>query len=249
MMKSYDDNYSDANNTPDTVTPSPLYLLFLHASLRANHQVHRNRYSPIHPGTYSVDTTQSYGNNPQFTISLVNTRSSFKYISNLKNIGMSFNGNNEINITTFGCSATTTTITVCVLTSSFNLVQSLDFRYIVLDNAFSKITHFYRSAYFYTTTGGSTVITSATPIVSNFNLPAISLTGTVKVWAFFNGANFTSPATNTLRLEITAQYISSSVLQITTKNLDSVGFYLKTITYLFIGFNVDSMKTWPFPTA
>ena len=197
-----------------------------------------------------MDTTQTYGVDPSFTITLAASHASYRYMTSIQSMDIDFTGTNDFRISAYGCAFTATTITNCVVTPYMSSVHELKFRYIVLKSTSGKLSHFYRNNYFLTLADGTTTVTTGSPIVKTYAVPAISLTGTVRLFVFCNGLNATaSSSANTFKISFTATYLTSTSFELTISNLDASPVDIKTAQFAIIGINsVVSETTLPLPT-
>lgn len=172
-----------------------------------------------------LNTSPYYGNisaNSQvsiyFTTTFSRTISSYDAITSLKSLRFEISSNNKINVTTYLCGYYTNGVDICVLSTCLSQISVLSSRYLVLDSAFTKITHFYSAARFYVQYAGNNTYNSSMPIISNFGLPGGLITsGTVRALVMLNGFNATaSTSTNSFDIKLTATYLSATTFQVRT---------------------------------
>lgn len=154
-------------------------------------------------------------------------------------------------MTTYLCGYYTNGLDICVLSTSLSRISVLSSRYLILDTAFTKITHFYASARFYVQNSGNNTYDSSNPIISNFGLPGgLNTTGTVRALAMLNGFNATaSSSTNSFDLRLTASYISATTFRVKAESTIFTPLYLSSIIYCIVGYNEDAAQEWPFPAG
>lgn len=99
---------------------------------------------------------------------------------------------------------------------SISQIQRLSTRYLAIDTAFTKITHFYSSAKFYVQNAGQQTFDSSNPIVYDYNLPAgLDMTGTLRAFVMFNGFNATaSSSANIFDIRLSASFVSATVFRV-----------------------------------
>ena len=126
------------------------------------------------------------------------------------------------NVTTYICGFNSNGLDICLLSTSLRRLSALRIRYLILDSAFTKIVHFYGSARYFVQGGGSDNYNTANPVVNTFSIPTINTVGTTRVFTFLNGFNATATSPNyAFDLQMSATYLDSNTLQITTQPTNS----------------------------
>ena len=118
-------------------------------------------------------------------------------------------------------------------------------RYILLEAAYTKNKLY--TLYIYST---GTTINSVTPYISNFGLPAMNVTGTMRAFLAFIGFNLTAPnSTIEYDLKGSATFLSSTTLQVMIETTVVNNLIMNGVTFAFIGYNKELVASWPFPAG
>jgi hypothetical protein len=202
-------------------------------------------------------TTSSYGNLSADTLGVVTfpltfagNITSYGAVSSLQGLRYDIPASALINVTTFICQYYTNGLDFCVLSRSLSRISTLQVRYLILDDRFTKIVHFYAAARYYVQNAGTNIYNTANPVVNLFGLPAINTVGATRVFVLLNGFNATANSpTNSFDFKLVPQYPSSTTLRVTTSSANSETIQISSLCYCIIGYNENDMQVWPFPAA
>ena len=156
-----------------------------------------------------------------------------------------------VNITCYLCTYFSNGADFCLRSKSLSQLSLLKARYLILDSAFTKMTHFYGSARYYVQNYGTSNYDTINPVINNFGLPAINTVGTTRIFVFLNGFNATSSSATSYSFDIAMvpQYIGSSTLRVTTTSNNAATIQISSLCFAIIGYNENDAMAWPFPAA
>ena len=164
---------------------------------------------------------------------------SYNAVSSIQAMNYNIDTSGVVNITCFVCIFYTNGVDFCLRSKSLSQLSVLRTRYLILDTAFNKITHFYSAARYYVQNYSTTNYGSANPIVNNFGLPTINTASTTRIFVMLNGFNATSTSTTSYSFDISMvpMYVGSATLRVTTSSTNAATIQFSSLCYCIIGYN------------